>query len=123
MSTDTDYAHTGYARQARTEKAVAIEARLRELGIPLAAARTLPDASRRRVARDAGVRPGSEETWQQVFRYLADHELHHPPPQQLVTTSCAVCGATITVPLELFERRSQVAHDEVGGECDGRYWR
>lgn len=74
MTTTPDFAHSGYAEQARTEKAIKIETQLWRDRIPAAAAATLPPAARRRVEKAAGVRPSSDETWERAIAFLADAE-------------------------------------------------
>ena len=72
--TAPDWGHNSFAEQARMEKAIALEHRLRLDGIPSTAARTLPPTARRNVERAAGVRRSSDETWDLTFRLLEDAE-------------------------------------------------
>lgn len=76
-----DFAHSSFAEQARTTKAIALETQLRRDGIPAAAARTLPPASRRRIERAAGVRRSSDETWDRAFAFLEDAERSRYPKE------------------------------------------
>lgn len=69
-----DFAHSTYAEEARTAKAIRLETQLSADGIPSAAARTLPPASRRRIEKAAGVNRASDETWERAIAFLADYE-------------------------------------------------
>lgn len=70
----SDFAHSAWAEQRRTEKAVRLETQLSADGIPAAAARTLAPAARRRIERAAGVRVCSDETWARAIAFLEDYE-------------------------------------------------
>lgn len=80
-----DYGHSGHADAARLLKAVALETTLTAEGVPSAAVRrwdpdasgwivTLPDKTRRRLEKVAGVRRSSDETWLRAAELLADYE-------------------------------------------------
>lgn len=113
----TDYSDTPYAQEARTRKAIRLEAVLRMTGCDVDTARALDPQGRRDAERAAGVRKSSGATWEVVFTLLDDAWRDSPPPpappppllSRHVTPRCPVdglgqgdpgvchhCGAVIT---------------------------
>lgn len=68
--TTVDYAHTGVALENRRVKAAAIAAWCWDRALAPEVVGQLPEAVRRRLARAAGVEPGSWETWALVVSML-----------------------------------------------------
>lgn len=67
-----DYAHNASAREDRTRKATAIATTLYG---------ALTPKIRNAICREAGVRPGSDETWCEAFHLLAERlawDARHP---------------------------------------------
>jgi hypothetical protein len=65
-----DYRHNAYARERRMEKAIALEAHARLLGMGPQDVRDAPPEERRAIERQAKVNKGSDETWALVVKLL-----------------------------------------------------
>jgi len=74
MGAATDFGHSDWATEQRTQKAVRLEAHLHGLEYTAAAVERLTAADRRAFERAAGVRRSSDETWALVVRLMRSAE-------------------------------------------------
>ncbi len=104
-----DWAHTQKAEHDRREKAAALAAAARELGVPVAGI-AVGGGRRRDVRKRAGIATASEATWHLVHELLtaSSPSDRHPTPARGVDAdeprSCGRCGATSTpaVPVRFY---------------------
>ncbi|MCM6778260.1 hypothetical protein NDR87_32735 [Nocardia sp. CDC159] len=85
----TDYAHTDHAAKGRADKARRLAAYAWHRGITGADLRSLPPATRRKLARSAATNPpGTDETWHLVAELLDEKDAwaarhpNHPAAQR-----------------------------------------
>lgn len=82
------YATSGYAQEARTRKAIALETALRLGGFDSELAAELTADQRRQVEKAAGTRPASDTTWDLVLTFMRDAEGRAKVPEH-----CVFCRA------------------------------